>query len=362
MRPAFSSTKQAAAFAVMLLLVLLSPVLAGKSLIRSRDQIYSSMPWGTGPYPYLHNQIYEEKGDIDVAFMGTSSMWYAIDTPAFQKELSAKLGRPAVTRTLCWDWIGADAFYRITKDLLEHRQVHMIVFSDPTIGTADSAHMMASHLFQWPDHAEDLSGLGRRAKTAYYSAAILGLPKNILGRLRSNLSAIDSPQISWPGFYDMDNPFHRMGALVCRLIEGRDFVEFTPPTRPNPVDVSVYSDGTRTNFSFPARPPFPTQMVFMRKVAELAREHHVAMVYLHIPWSSEMHSPTVNPNAFWPDVFTQNFTMMGVPPAKLYAGLSDDDVLKLYWEYRHLNENGQKYFTAAVTPALVQVYEQKAHP
>ncbi len=75
MQPAFSSTKQAAAFATLILLILLSPALVGKSLLRSRDQIYSSLPWGVGPYPYLHNQIFEEKGDIDVAFMGTSTMW-----------------------------------------------------------------------------------------------------------------------------------------------------------------------------------------------------------------------------------------------------------------------------------------------
>src|SRR5690349_20428732 len=173
MQPAFSSTKQAAALAVLLLVVLLAPVWAGKSLIRSRDQIYSSLPWGTGPYPYLHNEIIEEKGDIDVAFMGPSSMWYAMDTPYFEKELSAKLGRPAVARTLCWDWIGADAFYRITKDLLEHRNVRMIVFCDPTIGTADSAHKMASHLFQWPDHAKDLSGLKPREQSSYYAASII---------------------------------------------------------------------------------------------------------------------------------------------------------------------------------------------
>jgi hypothetical protein len=84
MQSAFSSTKQAAAFAVLLLVILLSPVLVGKSLLRSRDQIYSSIPWGAGPYAYEHDQIFVEKGDLDVVFMGPSTMWYAIDTPYFQ--------------------------------------------------------------------------------------------------------------------------------------------------------------------------------------------------------------------------------------------------------------------------------------
>lgn len=104
------------------------------------------------------------------------------------------------------------------------------------------------------------------------------------------------------------------------------------------------------------------QLAFMQKVAQLAREHQVKMVYLHVPWSTEMRSATVNPNGFWPDVFRDDFTMIGIPPAKLFAGLSDEEVLTLYWEYRHFNENGQKFFTRVVTPALVQLYENKIKP
>jgi hypothetical protein len=359
MAPAFSSTRQAAAFAVMVLAILLSPVLIGKVLIRPRDQIYSSLPWGTGPYPYLHNQIYEEKGDIDVVFMGPSTMWYAVDTPYFQKKLSEKLGRPAAARTLCWDWVGADPFYRITKDLLEHRNVHMIVFCDPAITAPDTAHKMAPDLFQWPDHAEDLARLAFRAKTAYYAAAIIGMPKNLLGRVRPNLPAVDSEEVSWPGYYHMENPFRRLGSLACPLIEGRDFVKFTPTNDPSPTDVCIYSEATKTEFQFPQAPMEPLQANFIRKVADLAREHNVYMVYLYVPRSTEMRATTIKPNACWADYFPDRLTMMGIPPAKLFAGLSDDDALKLYWEYRHLNINGQEYFTPVVTPALVQLYEDK---
>jgi hypothetical protein len=364
MAPAFSSTRQAAVFAAMVMAILLAPALIEKALIRPRNQIYSSLPWGTGPYPYLYNQIYEEKGDIDVAFMGPSTMWYAIDTPYFQKKLSEKLGRPAAARTLCWDWVGADPFYRITKDLLDHRNVHMIVFCDQpiTLPETDTAHKMAPDLFQWPDHAEDLAGLQLRAKTSFYAAAVIGMPKNLVGRLRSNLPAVDTEEISWPGFYHMQNPNRRLGALACPLIEGRDFVKFTPSTRPNPTNVLIYSDTTKEEFQFPQAPPQPLQAVFIRKVALLAREHHVQMVYLYVPRSTEMRSATVNPNAFWPEFFPDNLTMMGIPPAALFAGLSDDDALKLYWEYRHFNVNGQEFFTPVVTPALVQLYEDKIGP
>jgi hypothetical protein len=51
MSPAFSSTRQAAAFALLLLLLLLLPALAVKSWLPPRDQIYSSLPWGAGAFP-----------------------------------------------------------------------------------------------------------------------------------------------------------------------------------------------------------------------------------------------------------------------------------------------------------------------
>lgn len=370
MQPAFSSTKQAAAFAVLLLVILLSPVLVGKSLLRSREQMYSSLPWGTGPYPYTHDQIFVEKGDLDVVFMGTSTMWYGINTPYFQEKLSEKLGRPAAARSICWDWVGADAFYRIAKDLLDHRRVHMIVFCDPAITAGDTAHTMARDLFRWPERAEDLAGLQPRAKSAFYAAAILGMPENLLGRVRPNLPLIgkDAPEISWPGYDHMKNPFLRLGSLSCRFIEGRDFVEFTPPTQPDPSNIFIYSEATKTNFQFLGGaathelPLQPMQISFLKKVAALAREHDVKMAYLYVPRSTERTFTTVDPSAFWPDIFGKDVAMVGIPPGKLYAGLSDEDILKLYWEYRHYNENGQNYFTKVVTPALVQLYETKTQP
>ena len=81
MRPAFSSTKQAAAFAGLLLALLLSPVLVGKNLLPPREQAYAVPGWSNGPYPWIRNQIFEETNDIDIAIIGSSHIWNAINTP-----------------------------------------------------------------------------------------------------------------------------------------------------------------------------------------------------------------------------------------------------------------------------------------
>jgi len=64
---------------------------------------------------------------------------------------------------------------------------------------------------------------------------------------------------------------------------------------------------------------------------------------------------------FWPDVAHAAVTMIGVQPAKLFAGLTDDQMRKLYSDSVHFNENGQNYFTALMTPTLLKLYESQNH-
>ncbi len=93
MRPAFASTRQAGAFAFLVLVLLLLPVLVTKSLLPPRQELYAFMGWETtGPHPYHSRLIFEEKEDIDIAIVGSSEILYGIDAPYVQEALSKKLG------------------------------------------------------------------------------------------------------------------------------------------------------------------------------------------------------------------------------------------------------------------------------
>jgi hypothetical protein len=362
MSPAFFSTRQAAAFASLLLLLLLLPALMGKSWLPPREQVYSSISWGAGAFPYLHDQIFEEKDDIDIAFMGPSRIWWGIDTPQVQAQLSEKLGRKAVVRSLCWSGPGLDAFYFILQDLLEHRKVRVIVLPDCSTGAGNTAHLFASCYFRLADNAEGIAGLSLRSKLSFYTSAILGMPRNVLGLLRTNLPAIASDQISWPGYNNITNPALRLGSMVVRKRLGHTFVSYRPQSSARPADVCVYSGATRQNFHFSSDPIPPMQAAFARKIGALAQEHQVKLVYLDMPETTEMKSSVLEEPAFWPDLFGSNLTMMGVPPAKLFGGMADENILKLFYNYEHFNQNGQEYFTSIITPSLVQTYEDQTKP
>jgi hypothetical protein len=362
MQPAFSSTRQAAMFGLLLLALLFLPVVMRKSLLPPRREIYSSLPWGVGAFPYLGEQIFDEKEDIDIAFMGSSRIWWGIDTPQVQKALSEKLGRKAVVRTLAWDSPGFDPMYFIMKDLLEHRKVRVIVFSDCSMGGGNAAHPRAPAWFRFSENAEDLTGISSRSKLSFYTSAVLGMPRNLLGLLRTNLPPIQSDEISWTGFEHIPNPSLRMGSLALRMRLDKPFTDYTPQTSASPSDVCMYSEATKPEFRFLENAISPMQAAFVSKIGALAREHNVKLVYVHLPESTEMKSPLIQESAFWPGLVGSNLTMMGIAPSKLFNGLADEDVLKLFYNYEHFNQNGQIYFTSVMTPRLVQVYEDQAKP
>jgi hypothetical protein len=372
MRPAFGSTRSAAAFALLVLILLLLPAIVGPGQLPSREEIYSSFWWANGPFPYIHQQIFKEKGDIDIAFVGSSHMAQGINTPYVQEKLGKKLGRPAVVRSICWGGAGYDALYFITRDLLQHRKVHMLVFYDDYNPGWYWANSLAPRWFRFGDNAKALSGLSVRFQLSYYFAAIIGMPRNLLSLIRSNIPVdlISKKKNYLEINFKAPNPATMLGTSSAHIGFGLDpaptsenapFVDFAPPTDALSSEVSIYSPATRAMFQFKGPPTPPLPLYFARKFATQAQENGAKLVLLHIPIFSERKDAEIREREFWPDVLRADVTMVGIPPARLFAGMTDDDVRKLYYNSAHLNTNGQEYFTSIITPSLLELYAPQAH-
>jgi hypothetical protein len=363
MAPAFSSPRQAGAFAALLLVILLLPVLLGKSLLPPRERIYSSAPWSAGAYPYLHEQIFQQKGDIDIAFVGSSLEYLGIDTPEVQKQLSEKLGRQAVVRSLCWYWLGFDALYFITEDLLRNRKVHMLVFTDEASG--EIIHEQTDRWFRFADNAQALAGLPPRIVAAFYSAAILGAPQHLLNLIEPEqpLFPFSNEQFNIGRPLHTQNPFDRLGSLSVEdvLDVNRPFVKYSPRSQAKPSDVCIYSTDTKDKFLFAGSPMSPAEVHFAQKFTDLAKKYGAKLVFLSLPFLEHIRSQTITIDHSWPELLHSDITILGIPPAKLFANIPDDDIEKLYFDHYHLNQNGQRYFTSAITPALVDLYCTQNH-
>jgi hypothetical protein len=373
MRPAFASTKSAAAFALLLLAILLLPVALRGRLLPPHREDYLQQGWNTfGDYPWLYRQIFEETNDIDIAFVGSSRIWLGIDTAYVQQQLSARLGRPAVVETIAWGWGGFDKFYRVMRDLLQHRRVRLLVFNDE----GQSANLMdpyARRWFRFGENGGDLAGFPRRIQADYFFSSLLGLPRNLLELVRPNLpcelSAADLARLE--NAYFCTNAAAGLGSLALRqgyspspiFQEGHPpFQAFRPVTTARPGDALIYSAATKGEFVFTGPPMLVSQTHFAQKFGAFVREKTARLVMLHVPDLGDVGRPAIPEREFWPDTLRANVVMLGIPPQKFFAGLDDAEIHKLFAEESHLNQNGQEYFTRLISPALLDLYESTFKP
>ena len=367
MRPAFSSTKSAAAFAFLLLLILLSPVLAGKKLLPPREQAYAVQGWGNGPYPWIRHEIFEETNAIDIAFVGSSHMMKGINTPQVQAALSEKLGHPAVVRTVAWGGAGFDGLYFITQDLLAHRRVRMLVFYDenPGGGLRNSA---ATAWFRFGDNVASLKDLPLADKGLFYLASLIGMPRNLLSLIRPNMPAelfSNHPGYIKPADMAFSDAPNRQGAVATPLgfnsnpviPDYAPFVHYQPPATNYAVPAIYSALNPSRDFEFSIAPLPVWQVHFAHQFALLAEKHGCKLVMLHIPTLENVREAVIPERAFWPAIFSTNLTLVGVPARQLFFGLTDDEIKKLFSDKGHFNQNGMEFFTRLITPALLQSYD-----
>jgi len=359
MAPAFSSSKQAGAFALSLLVLLLLPIFIGGVISLPRDAAYTSLSYGYGPYHYIRRQIFEETGDLDIAFIGSSRVLYGVDTLYVQKELSEKLGRKANVVTLGFSWAGFDALYAITRDLLKNRRVHLIVFAEEWRG-GEGPHHAAPHLFRFVEDRDELTELPFQMRAAYYFSSVIGAPRNLLNLFRADYSTLSPEGIAaWEKKGRAPDPATTLGGAYSSL--GFDhlpskFVDFVPPSEARPADVAIYSSETTSLFQFKGSELPPLQLHFARKFASLAQEQGCTLVCLHLPEFNEIRLPVVQESQDMAAVLRAPISLVGIPPGRMFAGISDDDAQKLFLDTNHFNTNGQRYFTRLITPTLLRLY------
>lgn len=365
MPPAFSSPRQGAAFAALLALLLALPALVAHTGWLDRRDVYAAIPVKYAPSTWLERQIFGETSDVDIAIVSSSHTWNDIDTPYLQRKLTEQLGRPAVVFTFGWPWPGMDALYTISRDLLMHRRVKMMVVYDG--GDADEPHLHSSRWFRIGENSEALTGLPAFLQLRLYGGAVLGMPRQLLSVARRNPP--EDPWkmrgTFWETYYHAPNIAERLGSLRARLAYNvsPNFHPFQPHGSATPADVQIYSESNRGAFAFAGRPPKVYQLHFARKLAQLCAERGTRLVVFKMPLLVEkgprvpMEYPEWNPaNLREPAVIA------GIPPDKLFAGVSDEERLKLYYDDAHFNENGQDFFTPLITPALLHLYELSREP
>jgi len=361
MAPAFSSLRHAAFFAILLLLLLTAPVLVSWTGVVDRAQVYPTMPVGTGPVSHIQREIFEDSSNLDIAFIGSSFMWSAIDAPYVQQELSRALGREAAVTVLASVWPGLDRDYAFLADLLARRRVGLVVLQFPNRNrptrdpaaeinrVSDQPHVQAYRFFRVGDFPGAVDGLHWRGRAALYAGAVLGLPRHLLSLIRPNYTTEAAAAATLGARFEQRGHY------------GAPFELYRPAPLAFSAQDMIYSSGPTSWFEFHDEDMPPYQLHFAQKIAALLAEHNVPTVLLHIPQANEYDVNVVEERMNWLEATGINAQMIGVPPARMFADKTFEESMR-FFASDHLNENGAMYFTRAIMPALLRIYSDDEDP
>jgi hypothetical protein len=177
---------------------------------------------------------------------------------------------------------------------------------------------------------------------------VLGAPRHALSMVRSNRVAGSQGADE---FFRPDNE-REVGYYGAAYVPEQR----RPPALP--ADSLLYCASTASQFRF-ENDPFPEyHMHFLRRMGALLQEHGVRTLVLNVPIDRDRGASVMRERLYWPDLFGPETYMAGIPSALLFEGFSDEEFYRFY-EDQHLNRNGREYFTAALLPAIVDVYDRE---
>jgi hypothetical protein len=347
MTPAFLSTRQAAIFGGVLMVLLTLPVTLYWTGLPPTIEVYRGMSERAGPFDYMRRQVFEVKTPLDIAFVGSSLIGSAISTSLMQSRLSEAIGRPAEVRVLRQSWQGPDMNYFVARDLLENRKVGMLVLSLPArVHNSNRPHVQLFRLARLGDYPGAFDGLDPMHRAAIYADFVLGAPRQLLTRLRRNQvdpnAGADRGQMENDKGY-LGRPFVRREIRAPRL---------TPESL-------IYSDAAPGVFRFDNRPLNDYQFHFVKQAIDFARSRGIFVVLLHLPSPSERGFQTIPERGRVAALLGPGVALIGLPAARMFENAPDETFLD-FFEDEHVNANGGKLYTASIAPAIIQLYEQFA--
>ena len=353
MFPAIWSNRHAVALIAVVGTLLTLPVLMHVVGLPPRDRVYSGIRVETGTGPLDEHNIFEEKGPVDILFVGSSLLVRGVDMSYIEQQLSAKLGRPAKVRYLALKWQGLDMQYMLMHDFLEHHKTGMVIMNMPSDALlGDSPHIQAYRWMRWGEFPQSTAGLSFRSRMAVYGAEVLGAPRQLVNYIRPN-RLVETPQL-----------VQKLGSQSDYGAVGYYGAPFIPEPRTPPVfDVpSMISHGADdANFDFNGQPLGPYHRRWAREIGDLSKRYNVPFGMLHIPEDTEKGMQRIPERMFWPDVIgLPSAPVIGVPSARLFSATPKAEIQNYYYD-QHFNDNGKEFFTRAITPAVLDVYAKETH-
>jgi hypothetical protein len=352
MDASFSSDRTALAFVGAMAGLMALPWVVSQVRGDRRDGLYQQTLSQGGPYEFIENEVLRATGPIDIVAIGPSYLWSGFDAPLVKRALGQVITqREPVVLNLSSNWRGEELYYLLARDLLARRKVSLVVLTmNLPVPSLDEPHPMARYWMTVRDAPlldEQLTP-GYRAKLS--AQMLTGAPRQLLSLVRDN----------WVG---VNRYAATLGSGLFPIgYRGAPFIQFHPP--PPVLTAADLIDGQGA-YRFTGNRMLPHEELYVARLARLLEDKQVAVAILHVPGytgqETPMRSPVLEERRDWRQTFGSRSALVGIPPAVLFRGLSDEQIRRLYYNY-HLNSNGAEFFTRAIAPALVDLHEKQRQP
>lgn len=341
MRPAFPSDRNLSAYAAVLLVVLLGPIILYAIGPSPRQEVYKFHE-ESGAMAAMGREIYEKRQPLDFLFFGSSIINAAIVPKIVEDGLqTATGGKPSVLR--CGPtWQGMDLQYVILRDLLAHRKVKYLFLNIPRgVEWSNKPHIVLHRMLRLGDIPGFTAGLGPLHAAQVYASEMLGFPRQMLSLLRPNLVGAHEAHL-----LDSPPPDRLYGYYGAPPVED----DREPPVIPGD---RMLHEGTANGgwFRFENDLLGDYQMNMVARIGALARQYQIRVVMLNVPIDADHDSPVVRERADWSKYLGMPVTVLGIPSAVLFQNMTDQEFYRFYVD-QHLNLNGRKYYTKAILPGL----------
>jgi hypothetical protein len=345
-RPAFETTRGLAAFVALVAALLALPLVLDRTAHPRSAAMIETTSENAGHFAFIADQLYRTSGDIDVLFLGSSYLSASIDTEHVKTRLSAALGRPANVIMFAVNWRDEHVYLLLANELLARRRVKMIVMDMPKDVMTGETHPYSYQFLTYADFMAEPPDEEPETERARFAETVLGGPRLLWRTLRP---ARKSERVA-----------SDIGSGLVKQGMDEEFVPVdTSGARELATDDVTYSERTAARFQFLGKPLVSAQLEPLTALRDRIAAQKIPLVIVHTPTYSERKNLRATERLFWPDFFGKGITMIGVPEAELFADYDDKSLRRLFYN-EHMNENGGRLFTRAITPALVSAYEQVA--
>jgi hypothetical protein len=292
--------------------------------------------------------IFSDRGPISVAFIGLSSMWVGTNARVIQKSLREHVRGDATAIMLGANHPGEDLIFILAKDLIDHHQVDLLLISVPN-RAQPAPHPTFHRLSQISIHWKYWAGLSGFEKMQSLALASLGFPRQILSGLRHSC-----------GLNDSRGTVQNNGSWIRESGWNNSKYKYVSHQAPELQFEDVYYDGSRYGSVIFQNVYTNYQEHYLRETVKYARRHNVFVAVLSTPIYLDRRSEKVVVRIHKEIIEDLGVPIIGIPPALLFKGLSDDEVKQFYYDVNHFNANGARLHTAAIEPIIREVWKKSA--